>query len=368
MIAARAPGKLMIAGEYAVVEPGQPAVVVTVDRWVEVRVRAVSGPDTTVRSDLTKNSIRCRRTDGGLTVDGTSIQQLRSVEFVLAALTVVTDLLSELGAPTPAVDLTISSTLTHHDGRKYGLGSSAAVTVATITALGRFHGLNLTDLERYQLAVLASATVDPESSSADLAACVWGGWLAFCAPNRQYIARVRREQGVEAALGGEWPGLAIRHLPPPTSVRLLVGWTGSPASTREMVAARPACLANSKRFRRFLDASAANVASLIDAIDTDDSDAIRAAIHRARELLAELDAVTGIGIMTSELGALCAAADAVGAAAKPAGAGGGDCGIAVLDSNAEYRADDLYCRWVAGGIHPLPLRIGPTVGSNRDYC
>ena len=35
----RAPGKLYIAGEYAVVEPGFPAVLIAVDRYVTVRVR-----------------------------------------------------------------------------------------------------------------------------------------------------------------------------------------------------------------------------------------------------------------------------------------------------------------------------------------
>ena len=38
MIRAKAPGKLYIAGEYAVVEPGQPAVLVAVDRYLTVHL------------------------------------------------------------------------------------------------------------------------------------------------------------------------------------------------------------------------------------------------------------------------------------------------------------------------------------------
>lgn len=38
MIEARAPGKLYIAGEYAVVEPAQPAVLVTVDRYLSIQL------------------------------------------------------------------------------------------------------------------------------------------------------------------------------------------------------------------------------------------------------------------------------------------------------------------------------------------
>ena len=38
MIETRAPGKLFIAGEYAVVEPGQPAVLIAVDRCITVQL------------------------------------------------------------------------------------------------------------------------------------------------------------------------------------------------------------------------------------------------------------------------------------------------------------------------------------------
>ena len=37
-VVSRAPGKLYIAGEYAVVEPGHRAVLVAVDRFITVRI------------------------------------------------------------------------------------------------------------------------------------------------------------------------------------------------------------------------------------------------------------------------------------------------------------------------------------------
>ena len=39
----RAPGKLYIAGEYAVVEPGFPAVLIAVDRYVTLLLRGLYG-------------------------------------------------------------------------------------------------------------------------------------------------------------------------------------------------------------------------------------------------------------------------------------------------------------------------------------
>lgn len=40
MIEVSAPGKLYIAGEYAVVEPGHPAIIVAVDQFITVTIEA----------------------------------------------------------------------------------------------------------------------------------------------------------------------------------------------------------------------------------------------------------------------------------------------------------------------------------------
>ena len=49
MIEVTAPGKLYIAGEYAVVEPGHPAIIVAIDQFISVSIgpakkAAVSNP------------------------------------------------------------------------------------------------------------------------------------------------------------------------------------------------------------------------------------------------------------------------------------------------------------------------------------
>ncbi|MCL1871906.1 MAG: hypothetical protein FWF90_16040 [Promicromonosporaceae bacterium] len=49
MIVERAPGKLFVAGEFAVVEPGQPAVLMAVDRHLTVSLTEADGAGT-VRS------------------------------------------------------------------------------------------------------------------------------------------------------------------------------------------------------------------------------------------------------------------------------------------------------------------------------
>jgi phosphomevalonate kinase len=52
-----------------------------------------------------------------------------------------------------------------------------------------------------------------------------------------------------------------------------------------------------------------------------------------------------------------AAARRAGAVAKPSGAGGGDCGIALAESAAQAAA--VRAAWEAEGIVPLALAIAP---------
>src|SRR5207245_2975530 len=71
--------------------------------------------------------------------------------------------------------------------------------------------------------------------------------------------------------------------------------------------------------------------------------------------VARLGDETGMPIVTPALARLVAAARRVGAAAKPSGAGGGDCGIALVTSAAQ--ADAVVAAWRAEGIVPLPVAI-----------
>ena len=66
---------------------------------------------------------------------------------------------------------------------------------------------------------------------------------------------------------------------------------------------------------------------------------------------------TGVAIVTPELSRACAIAASAGAAAKPSGAGGGDCAIVLAfdDGVLERAARDLQ----AAGFSPL--RIAPAL-------
>lgn len=330
-----APGKLFIAGEYAVIEPGHPAILVAVDRRVSVTVSASDREGTLIESDLSSGPVRPSQNP-----------------VVASALAVVEELLAARGRTVRPMRVSIESRL-HRDGVKFGLGSSGAVTVAAVAAAAAHAGLELSPDERFRLAMLATARRDRRASGGDLAASVWGGWIAYRSPDRAAVLELNERHGIEETLRRPWPGFELRPLPPPAALTLHVGWTGEPASTGALAAR----LDIPESFRARSDEC---VRAAIRAIERGDDRELMDRIREARGLLARLDEKA---VFTDRLTALCDAAEAAGGAAKPSGAGGGDCGIALLD--AEARTDQMRKDWVAAGVLPLPIQVEPTTNGTK---
>ncbi|MFT4136611.1 phosphomevalonate kinase [Microbacterium sp.] len=359
-ILARAPGKLFIAGEYAVVTPGEPAVLVAVDRYLTVRLTESVGVGSIHSPEYGQVPLQWTRSGDGVTID----RDHHPYDYVLAAITVAERLRAELGLAPRFFDLRIDSGLDDVTGRKFGLGSSAAVTVATVQAIDEFYGFGLTRLERYKLALLATIEVAPTASGSDVAASTFGGWIGYRAPDRR-VLRARSADGAIAALlraDDAWAGLEIVRLSPPDGLRLLVGWTGSPASTERLVdEVMRHVRAGEVDLPAFLLDSRACVSELREALAHGDDHAALAALRRSRRLLQRLGRQAGVGIETGRLSALCDTAEAVGAAGKPSGAGGGDCGIVLAPRDADIA--ELLRAWEAHDIRHLTISVHPSEGA-----
>ncbi|MEU8090779.1 phosphomevalonate kinase [Micromonospora chalcea] len=359
-----APGKLFIAGEYAVLEPGHPALLVAVDRGVDV---TVSGADAhlVVDSDLRPDRARLRWQDGRLVAADDGQPAPADLGAVTSAIEVVGELLAGRGLRPLPMRVAITSRL-HRAGTKFGLGSSGAVSVATVTAVAAYHGVELSLESRFRLAMLATVRDGADASGGDLAASVWGGWIAYQAPDRAAVRDMARRRGVEETMRAPWPGLRVRRLPPPRGLALEVGWTGEPASSSALTGRLAASRWRGSAARwSFTSRSQECVRTAIDALERGDDQELLHQVRRARHVLAELDDEVRLGIFTPRLTALCDAAETVGGAAKPSGAGGGDCGIALLDAAAATQTARLREQWAAAGVLPMPIQVHQTNGSAR---
>ena len=368
MISQSAPGKLYIAGEYAVVEPGHQAVLVAVDRFITVRITQAedggsAGPTGHISSTLyeAQSLTWYRRPE-----DGVVMVDKQFDDYVVSAIRMVEQMVREAGGPLRYFDLDVSSELDDGCGRKLGLGSSSAVTVATVRAVARFYGLVLDDMAVYKLALLATDAVQPIGSGGDIAASSFTGWVAYTSPDRAWLHQVSGAPGTGNSPGGsaglselvrmDWPLLSIRRLPAP-GLRLSVGWTGSPASTPRLVADVQAHTrgAQDAAYTAFLRESEACLSALTLALREDNGGEIGLRIQEGRRLLSGLSRTSGITIETPQLRRLVEIAQEHGAVAKSSGAGGGDCGIALCPPGTDVAA--MHAAWESAGIQPLDLRV-----------
>jgi len=350
---ASAPGKVFVVGEYAVVGGG-PAVVATVTRRLRARVRSRRGHgELVVRGDggVVRCSLAAERVD----------ELPREAQFVAGAALVGARLFGLRG-----VDIEVDTASELDPGAsKTGLGGSAAAAAATLCAM---YGLARDVLPgaddehaRVAAAVYAHRLVQGGGSAADVIAASVGGlvWIDGLdgrdVPHdvSDCVARVRRGNAV-----------AFERLCLPPGLTLEVVSSGRACATGPRVA-RYAALAwgedegvAAESVRAW--AAGMRVASEMfhAACRAEDPGLLLRSIRAAARLLSRLGALTGIAVFSAELRRACSVAGQLsGVAAKPSGAGGGDCAIAILPRE---RRTELRQLWRQAGLEPLELDLDPT--------
>ncbi|WP_057829112.1 phosphomevalonate kinase [Liquorilactobacillus cacaonum] len=352
MITVKAPGKLYIAGEYAVVETGYPAILVALNQFVTVTVEESNDYGTINSQQYKENSLYWKREGNNMVFDNRD----NPFHYILSAVHLAESYAQSLNKTMKCYHLNIDSDLDSPDGKKYGLGSSAAVTVATVKALCRFYDLPITNDILFKLSAIAHLDIQGNGSLGDIAASVYGGWIAYRSFDREWLKKARNTFTLNKLISIEWPQLNIELLTPPENLELLIGWTGSPASTSHLVDAVGLEKAEKRSsYQEFLDLSKNCLFKMIDGFHNHSIEIIQKEIRINRELLQHLGKISNVEIETPLLQKLCETAENANGAAKTSGAGGGDCGIVVI--NKKYATSSLIKEWKKNGICPLNLHV-----------
>jgi len=290
-IRARAPGKIVLWGEYAVLA-GAPALVMAVDRYASCALDPGTGSGWSL-------------TAAGHTAAAETVSRARLIGDEPAPADATIDaIVRQALRAVPAESFPsggrahFDTAGFHHDGHKLGLGSSAALTVATYGAVCRLLGLDASEATAH---TIHRAFQGGSGSGIDVAAAWHGGTLRF-----------RRA-------GADGPGEATPWtLPPGLSVRTV--WTGSAASTGAHLG-RLQCWLD-RGGRQELEALAADAAGLFETAD------VLAALANYVVRLDELDRAAELSIFSPPHRHLQRLAIDAGVVYKPCGAGGGDMGAA----------------------------------------
>ncbi|MEO7385379.1 MAG: hypothetical protein ABIX37_00435 [Gammaproteobacteria bacterium] len=347
LIEAQAPGKLVIVGEYAVLE-GAPGLAVAVDVRAEARIRSVSGSGNQLIIPDTGESFRFRWVPGsaprweGVSPGAFGLPLEACVEILAAR-----GLLPR-GAELAPCQIELATAAFHQTSRdgyrvKLGLGSSAAILVALTGALLRFAGGPVPPREAL-IAICCEAhrrLQGGAGSGIDVATSITGGAVAI-----SFSHKASPDAGVPQAQPVAWP----RRL------GMVAVWTGQSASTPAMLGRlRLFRERDANRFASHMERLGANAGQAVAAWTADDTPGLLGAIAGYESGLRQLDEAAGIGIFSPAHERLRAIAARHGAVYKPSGAGAGDFGIALTDSRTVEEA--VRSAYVAAGFSLLEAEL-----------
>ena len=330
MIAVKTCGKLYWAGEYAILEPGQLALIKAIP--IYMRGTIAFSDSYRIYSDMFD-----------FAVDLTPNSDYSLIQETIA---LVEDFLVYRGQTLRPFSLEIRGKM-EREGKKFGLGSSGSVVVLVIKALLALYNLSVDQNLLFKLASAVLLKRGDNGSMGDLACIVTEELVLYQSFDRQKVAAWLEEENLETVLERDW-GFSISQVQPTLECDFLVGWTKEVAVSSDMV----------KQIKQninpnFLNSSKKTVAALVEALEQGKTEKIIEQVERASKLLEGLSA----DIYTPSLRQLKKASQDLQAVAKSSGAGGGDCGIA-LSFNAQS-TETLKNRWLNLGIELLyQERIG----------
>ena len=302
MTLVRTCGKLYWAGEYAILEPGQLALIKAIPIYMMADIKA--SDDYRLYSDMFIYSVDMRPDS--------------SYALIQETVALVEEYLTAQGVELQSFSLDIRGKM-EREGKKFGLGSSGSVVVLVIKAMLAFYE-RLADREL--LFKLASAVLlkrGDNGSMGDIACIVSEDLVLYQSFDREKVAQWLEKEDLQAVLARDW-GFSIERVEPSLKFDFLVGWTKEVAVSSHMVKQIKDNMNSS-----FLQTSKEIVANLVKALEVGQEETVIDLLEQASQLLEGLSS----DIYTPSLRQLKNASQDLKAVAKSSGAGGGDCGIAL---------------------------------------
>ncbi|EGV01598.1 isopentenyl-diphosphate delta-isomerase, type 2 [Streptococcus oralis SK313] len=302
MIAVKTCGKLYWAGEYAILEPGQLALIKAIPIYMKAEI--AFSENYRIYSDMFD-----------FAVDLTPNPDYSLIQETIA---LVGDFLANRGQTLRPFSLEIRGKM-EREGKKFGLGSSGSVVVLVIKALLALYGLSVNSELLFKLASAVLLRRGDNGSMGDLACIVAEDLVLYQSFDRQKIAAWLKEESLATVVERDW-GFSISHVQPALECDFLVGWTKQVAVSSQMVQQ-----IKQNINQNFLTFSKATVSALVEALEQGNAENIIEQLETASQLLEGLSP----NIYTPSLRQLKEASQDLQAVAKSSGAGGGDCGIAL---------------------------------------
>ena len=364
-----APGKLMLSGEWSVLEVGVPCIVMAINQKVGAKGKAAkeivfSAPDLGI--EKIPAEFDGKKLTWKIPLDEKQTEKLgvakNAIELTLAYLTAKNP---RKKAKLFEMETFSSDTVAKlPDGKtaKVGFGSSAAVCVAIVGAILKLNGYKLDEKTTKNLIFKIACTAHylaqgKVGSSFDIAASTYGGVLVYTRFDPAWLVKeMTSGKSISEVMDSNWPAFTAEPLTLPQNFELLTGFVGYSASTKELIVKiNEAKEKNRGEYDKIISDIKGVTEKLISAIKTNSESEILSLVKQNRVLLKKFSDWSNNNLETKELGVLADTADKFGAAGKFSGAGGGDCGIAI-SFNPEI-SNKVKGSWKRKGIIPLKVKI-----------
>ena len=330
MIAVKTCGKLYWAGEYAILESGQLALIKAIPIYMKGEI--AFSDSYRIYSDMFDFAV--------------NLTPNPDYSLIQETIALVDDFLTYHGQTLRPFSLEIRGKM-EREGKKFGLGSSGSIVILVIKALLALYDFSVDQTLLFKLASAVLLKRGDNGSMGDLACIVAEDLVAYQSFDRQKVATWLEEENLATVLERDW-GFSISQVQPALECDFLVGWTKEVAVSGDMVQQ-----IKQNINQNFLNSSKETVSSLVEALEQGNADKIIEQVEVASKLLEALSTE----IYTPSLRQLKEASQDLQAVAKSSGAGGGDCGIA-LSFDAQS-TETLKNRWADLGIELLyQERIG----------
>lgn len=342
MIKIEVPGKLFLIGEYSIMNPGNEAILISIDRFISVTIEESSV------YELSSNYGHFK----WILDNQEPVLNYTTLPHAKAAIYIAHRYLKHLGIRPSIYKIMIETELNHQDGQKYGLGSSGAVLIAVIKAILYFHGILVSKEQLFKLCVLSQLEISDLTSGGELAASIYTGWVAYKRYNPIFL--FNHTGNLMDLVNQDWPGLKIQRLKI-TKYFPAICYSGIVQSTKDYIEKINQNDLKSIFYKAFISKAKLCVSQFKKALTANNDELVSQSISIYRQLMLDLQNWAQIQIETPTFSKMIKVANNLGITAKVSGAGYGDCGVAITTSHKQKL--ELNQAWEAADLMPLDLNV-----------
>lgn len=315
VVYARASGKIYIAGEYAVVLC-KGAIIAPIDRFLSVKLSA--------SKDFFLKSHKYHHTFIKLDLSSNN----KETRYVVQTLKWFDRFLQELNRTLTPIKIEIKSQLDLNNVKKFGFGSSAAVTIALLKALFTYYEIVYDEMLLYKAGVMIQSEISKNTSFGDLA-CIAFNKVIYYQKFSDEVFNIFNTLPLLDVLAIAWPELQIEVLE--RTFEFLIVYTNKEANSFDLVF-QVLTLQNRLEFLDFLQKSEELVLTL-----KKNSSNVIDLINDLSLNLKKLDSLTKGLLITQEMKEIENIVKSFNGSMKFSGSGGGDCVIAFFNSHIKMK-------------------------------